>query len=338
MPPVKEPPRFEIGKVPPPVLLRAVYPFLGRKSPSLLIGPGIGRDVAAIGLGRKVLVLSTDPITGTSTHIGRHSVHINANDIATAGARPSWYLCSILLPPGTDEESLRQMMDEIDWAAKSLGITVVGGHTEVTPGLSRPIIAGFMVGETTRERLLTAEGGREGDRVLLTKSAGLEGTAILASDYVTRLKAVEPRVLDRASEFSDRMSIVKEALIAARIRGVHAMHDPTEGGVLNGLWELAEASSLGIRVEAERIPVSNETDMICKALRLDPLRLMSSGALLVAVDPEKVGLVARTLRRIPVQVSEVGVLTSADRGRHVSLGPKSFKLEAVPTDELYKLD
>ena len=337
MPTAKGTRRFKVGKVPPSTLLRAVYPYLGRKSRSLLIGPGIGRDAAAIRYVKKVLVFSTDPITGTATHIGRHSVHINANDIATAGARPVWYLCTILLPPDADEISLRQIMADVDDAAKSLGITVVGGHTEVTPGLTRPIIAGFMVGETTRQRLLSSEGGREGDKVLLTKTAGLEGTAILVSDYGNELKDLEPKTLDRARKFSEQISVVKEALTAARIRGVHAMHDPTEGGVLNGLWELAEASNLGIEVDADNIPVAPETGRVCRVLGLDPLRLMSSGSLLVAVDHAKAETVGRALERVPVRVSEVGRLTSTSNGRYVARGPRRLKLEAVPTDELYKL-
>ena len=218
MPTAKEMQRFKVGKVPPSTLLRAVYPFLGRKSGSLLIGPGIGRDAAAIRYGNKVLVFSTDPITGTATHIGRHSVHINANDIATVGARPIWYLCTILLPPDADEISLRQIMVDVDNAAKGLGIAVVGGHTEVTPGLTRPIISGFMIGETTKQGLLSSEGGREGDKVLLTKTAGLEGTAILATDYGNKLKDLEPKTLDRARKFSEQISVVKEALTAASVK------------------------------------------------------------------------------------------------------------------------
>ncbi len=238
--------RLRIGKVPPQTLLKSVYPFLGRKSRSLLIGPGIGRDSAAIRYGDKVLVFSTDPITGTATGIGEHSLIINANDVATAGARPVWYLCAILLPPGTVEPALRSLMADIDRAARTLGVTVVGGHTEITPGLTRPIIAGFMVGESRARKVLSSEGGMDGDLVLLTRTAGLEGTSIIASDYAERLKNLPAKTLKRARSFSSQMSVVNEALGVARVRGVHAMHDPTEGGVLNGLWELAEASGLGI--------------------------------------------------------------------------------------------
>lgn len=329
--------RFSLGKVPPSSLLRAVYPFLGLRSRRLIIGPGIGRDVAAISYGKSVLVFSTDPITGTATRVGRHSVHINANDIATAGARPKWYLCTILLPPNTSEESLRQIMQDIDKAARSLGISVVGGHTEVTPLLKQPLIAGFMVGETTERRLVSAERGREGDRILFTKTAGLEGTGILASDHASKLKGLGPGILARARRFSDQISVVKEALEASKASGVHAMHDPTEGGVLNGLWELSEASHVGIRVDADRIPVAMETEAVCKTLGLDPLKLMSSGSLLVAVDPSRIQPVTKALRKTGVRVSVVGTLVARSKGKRLGRGSREKELEAVPTDELYKL-
>src|SRR5881628_3676343 len=160
--------RFAAGKIPPETLLRAVYTNLGKRDKRVLIGPGIGRDSAVVKQNGMVLVFTADPITGTPSHIGQHSVEINANDIATTGARPKWYLCTILLPVGTREDSLREITREIHETAKRLGITVVGGHTEATSGLDRPIISGFMVGET-RGRVLSSEGGKRGDRILLTK-------------------------------------------------------------------------------------------------------------------------------------------------------------------------
>jgi len=337
MPKTRGTERFTIGKVPPSSLLRAVYPYLGQTSPRVLIAPGIGRDVAAVSYGKRVLVFSTDPITGTVTRIGRHSIHINANDIATAGARPRWYLCTVLLPPNTEEESLRRIMEDMDEAAKELQISVVGGHTEVTSRLERPIIAGFMVGETSRDRLVSVEDGQEGDRVLLTKTAGLEGTAIIALDHAAKLAGIGSEVLDRAREFSEQISVVREALTAARTRAVHAMHDPTEGGVLNGLWELSEASGLGIRVDAEKIPVASETNVVCGTLGLDPLKLMSSGSLLVAVDPLMSRSVQRSIQKTGVFVSEIGRLVALSKGREMTRGARMLPIKPVPTDELYKL-
>ncbi len=329
--------KFRVGKIPPTALLRSVFPYIGKKNARVLIKPGIGRDAAVIRYDGRVLAFSTDPITSTTTHIGSHSVIINANDIATTGARPVWYLCTLLLPIGTDERLLHGIMIEIHETAKELGISVVGGHSEVTSGLDRPIIAGFMVGESETGRVLSAEGGRSGDRVLFTKMAGLEGTAILASDYPNRLRGVRPKSVRKAKSFFRQLSVAKEALAVAKLPGVHAVHDPTEGGVLNGLWELAEASRLGIEVRADRIKVASETQEICSILGLDPLKLMSSGSLLVAVDPSAVGSVKGRLSQMRVRVSDVAALTPRSSGRYVSRSGRTTRLEAVPRDELYRL-
>ncbi len=310
---------------------------MGRRNRKILVPPGIGRDAAAILYQNKVLVFSTDPITGTTSHIGAHSVIINANDIATSGARPLWYLCTLLLPPGTRENSLQQIMKEVHETSRSMGVSVIGGHSEVTPGLRRPMIAGFMVGETGQKRLLRSDGGEEGDRILLTKTSGLEGTAILASQYRSRLRGISEAVLRRARGFFSQMSIVDEALAISGIKGVHAMHDPTEGGALNGLWEMSESSNLGIEVSADKIPVAPETRKICSKLELDPLRLMSSGALLIAAGPHEAPSVARRLLRMNVRVSEVATLKSKSKGRLVFQNGRKTMLKAVSRDELYML-
>ncbi len=326
-----------MGKIPPGALLRSVFPFLGKKDPAILVKPGIGRDAAIMRRGSKVLVFSTDPITGTTTHIGTHSVIINANDIATSGARPIWYLCTILLPPGTKESMLHNIMVEIDRASKAIGVAVLGGHTEVTAGLGRSIITGFMIGEAEHGRVLSSKDGRPGDKILLTKTAGLEGTAILASDYSSRLARLPHSSVERARAFSQQISIVKEALAVAGLQGVHSMHDPTEGGVLNGLWELAEASNLGINVWADKVKIAPETLDICSVLHLDPLKLMSSGSLLVAVQPSAAYRVTRKLRKVKVDVSEVGVLAPKSSGRYMFKSGRKIGLTAVPRDELYRL-
>lgn len=228
-------------------------------------------------------------------------------------------------------------MKEIHEASRSIGVSVIGGHSEITHGLKRPIIAGFMVGEMSPKSLLRSDGGKEGDRILLTKTSGLEGTAILASRYRSRLRGVSKTVLLRAQGFFSQMSIVNEALSIAGIRGVHAMHDPTEGGVLNGLWEMAESSSLGIEVSADKIPVAPETREVCSKLGLDPLRLMSSGALLIAAGPKEAPTIATRLLRMKVRVSEVARLKSMSAGRVVFRNGRKTMLEAISRDELYRL-
>jgi hydrogenase expression/formation protein HypE len=327
---------FRIGKVPPDSMVRAVYSHGGKRNPRLVLGPGIGRDTAVVRVGKKFVVLTADPVTGTSKNIGEHSVHINANDIATTGAKPVWYMCTLLLPPGTSERTLARIMTGIDQASQDLGITVAGGHTEATRGLDRPIIAGFMIGEIGG-RILTSTNVRVGDRILMTKSAGIEGTAIIASEYSGRLRRIKRETVRRAQSFTRQISIVKDALSISRIAGVHALHDPTEGGVLNGLWELAEAAGVGIEVWADRIPLATETSEICSELHLDPLKLMGSGCLLVAVAPNSVRRVGKALRDLGVKVSEIGKITPRPKGRFLLKKGKKLDLVAVPQDELYRL-
>ncbi len=317
-------------------MVRAVYSHGGKRNPGLVLGPGIGRDTAVVRLGKKLVVLTADPVTGATKQIGEHSVHINANDIAATGAKPVWYMCTVLLPPGTSEKTLTRIMSGIDQVSRSLGITVAGGHTEVTRGLDRPLIAGFMIGEI-EGRVLSSANMRIGDWILMTKTAGIEGTAILASEYSERLKRIKPAMVRNAQSLAKQISIVDEAMSISKIAGVHALHDPTEGGILNGLWELAEASGLGIEVWADRIPVAVETEEICSELHLDPLKLMSSGCLLTAAAPKSVGSVMKALRNRGVKVSEVGRVIPRTKGRFILKEGKRVDLVAVPQDELYKL-
>jgi hydrogenase expression/formation protein HypE len=329
------PAKFGVGKIPPETLLRTVYTHTGKRNPRLLLGPGIGRDIAAI-KNNPILILTTDPITGTSSRIGEHSVYVNANDIATAGAKPIWYLCTILLPPGSDERVLSDIMKGIDRASRQLGITVARGHTEATKGLDRPIIAGFMIGER-RGRLLRAEDARVGDVILLTRTAGIEGTAIIATDHSQRFGQIPAQTRRKAQGFSKLISVVDEALRISKVRGVRVMHDPTEGGVLNGCWELGEASDLGIELWADKIPVAEETRIICSKLRLDPLRLMSSGCMLVVAAPKSVNKIILSLRKAGVRVSIIGRMRPKAFGRKFSQDGRISDLEAVPQDELYRL-
>ncbi len=301
----------------------------------MVVKPGIGRDAAVINLRGRVLVFSTDPITGTASNIGAHSVIINANDVATTGAKPLWYLCTLMLPQGTRENLLRQIMSQVDRVSRDLGIAVAGGHTEITMGLTRPIIAGFMIGEA-KGRVVTTQDGRPGDKVLFAGTAGIEGTGIIASDYSHRIRA-GAEFLARAKRFRERISIVREALALAQLPGVHALHDPTEGGVLNGIWEIAEASKVGVEVWADRIPIARETREICERLKLDPLKLMASGSLLAVVQPSAVHESVGRLGKLGVKVSEIGELTSMARGRNLWRRGRVWKLEAVPQDEIYKL-
>jgi len=301
---------MRLGKVSFRVLERAVFPFLGRYPPEVKIGPAIGEDAAVISLGEGYLVISSDPITGVAEGMGHYLVAVNANDVATMGAEPRYLTLTILLPPGSAEEVLQRIMAEVDREARRLGIAIVGGHTEVAPRVTEPVLIGTMVGFA--ERLLLPEELRPGDVVILTKGAGIEGTAILAWRYVEELRArgLAETTIRRAQAFGERLAVVQEALLARDL--CKYMHDPTEGGVLGGLHELGARAGLGLKINLGRVPVLPETRAVCQALRVDPLRLIGSGALLVVAAPDKARGILTRLEEAGIGASLIGELTAEE--------------------------
>jgi hydrogenase expression/formation protein HypE len=279
---------FPAGKLPPHVLSK----LLGQHAPSdpsVILGPGIGLDCAVIEFGDRALVLKSDPITFTAENIGWYAVHVNANDIATTGAQPKWFLATLLLPEDRfDETQIAEILDQIDAACQSIGATLVGGHTEITAGIDRCIVIGTMVGEVDRDSLITPQGARPGDVLLLTKGIPIEATSILANDFADELGSLPDNLLNRAREFlhDPGISVVAEALAAASTGGVTAMHDPTEGGFSAGVWELAAAAKVGIEVEKGSILIPPEALSICNELNVNPLEAIASGALLLTVQPD----------------------------------------------------
>ncbi|MDI3475991.1 MAG: hydrogenase expression/formation protein HypE [Thermococcaceae archaeon] len=324
------------GKVPPEVLEK-LFKRLGASDPRVLLGPGKGIDFGAVDFGEKILVASTDPITGAVEDIGFYAVHVNANDVAVAGARPKWFLLTMLLPEGSDERLPERIMEEIDREAKKLGIAIIGGHTEVTPGLDRPIVIGTMLGEVEREKLVRPDGAKPGDAIILTKWAGLEGTSIIAHEKGGELEKVFGReFVEKAKSFIEMISVVKDALLANEI-GVHAMHDPTEGGIANGLHEMADSAGLGFRVVAERIPIREETRQICEFYKLNPLALISSGALLIAVRRDKAEAVVQKLLENSINASIIGEFLDQEDKRVIVEKGIEKPLERPVSDELWKV-
>jgi hydrogenase expression/formation protein HypE len=328
---------YPTGKVPYRTLINTVFKHLGARSSSVIVGPAIGEDAAVIAVGKKVVVVTTDPVTGAIKDVGWISVHVNANDVATRGVKPRWYLGSILLPEKSGKRILKTIMSQIDRAAKELGIAVVRGHTEITPGLRRPLVIGFMIGEGERGRYVTSHGASPGDVILLTKEAGLEGTAILATDLRRFLrKGVKEKSLARARRFMRRISVVKDSELAMSAGGVKAMHDATEGGIVSGVWELAEASRCGCVLEASKIPLNPETEVICRYLKIDPLKVMSSGALLIAARPNRVKAIMSRFDNAGIQVSVIGKMTSLEKGKvMVRSDGKTERLTPPKRDHLY---
>lgn len=325
------------GKVPTDVLKLCVLPYLGVPSNRILKGPGIGEDAPIIDMGDRILVVKGNPITGAETNLGGEIVHINANDIAARGAKPLWFINIILLPEGTPLSKLKRISLDVDEACRQLGVSVIGGHTECTPGLVKPIAVGFMIGEARKGHYFTGEASKPGDKIVLTKGAGIEGTGILASDFANRLKGkVNVRILKNAKGFAARISVVAEALAVVDVKGVHSMHTPTEGGVLNGLVEMAEAAGYGFNVREELIPVEPETRAICDVLGVDPLRLIASGALLITVEAAHTQKVLTAIQDIGVKAVEIGEITSKGMILAKRDG-KTSKVKLVKQDELYRL-
>jgi hydrogenase expression/formation protein HypE len=330
---------FKTGKVPSDALRRLVFNRLGVPTERVLSGPGVGEDAAVIDMGDRVLVAKGDPITGAEGNIGWLSVHINANDIASTGARPLWFVCIALLPEGADESMLKGIMDDIHEACLEVGVSLVGGHTETTPGLDRPILVGFMMGEAQRDRYVTTGGARPGDLIILTKGAGIEGTAIIASDLRDHLKGkVDDQVVERGAGMVRWISVVPEAMKAVEAGSPNSLHDPTEGGLINGLWEMAEAAGVGMKVDRASIPIPDETRQICGAMGVDPLRLLGSGALMITAQPDEAEKIMEALTEEGISASVIGWVTPLSEGRLlVDEKGNHEPIEAVEQDELYRI-
>jgi hydrogenase expression/formation protein HypE len=330
--------RLPVGKLPIDHL-RSFLTHLSPPDPRLVVGPRIGEDAAVIDAGDRYLVVSTDPITFATDRIGWYAVHINANDVAVMGARPLWFSVVVLLPEGrATSQMFEAIMADVRSACSELGVTLCGGHTEITRGLDRPIVVGQMIGEVEPARLVRKDRIQVGDHILLTSGVAIEGTAILARERSERLRTrTDADLLARAERLlvTPGISIVSAALSAAEAGDVvHAMHDPTEGGLATGLFELVASSGLGMRVQRERIHVLPETAAISTILGLDPLNLLASGALLIAVAPEGTrGLIAG-LHAKSIDVAMIGEIRPATEGLTISDAGRVMPLEVRDRDEI----
>lgn len=286
-----------------------VYKRLGALDPSVLVGPAVGEDAAIIDVGGGLaLVVHSDAISGASGLLGWLAVHIVANDVAVRGAKPRWFLMSLFLPESSTKDLLDRIMAQVDDAAKELGIMVVGGHTERTNGINRPLVGTTAIGLAERNRIVTSSGARAGDYLLMSKTAALEGTAILCTDFAESLRSrgVSDNILKGGFRLLTEVSVVKEALALAEKGLATAMHDPTEGGVLGGVAEIAYASRKTIEIWVERVPLAEETKIIAEVLHIDALRLISSGALIATIPPNKVNEALKTLHSLNIKANVVG--------------------------------
>ena len=323
-------------------VLQALFEKYAPADDRVVIGPKIGEDAAVLDMGDRYLVATTDPITFATDEIGWYALQVNANDVAVRGARPRWFLATLLLPAGaTTDLSVEQIFSQVGRACEELEVSLIGGHTEVTHGLGRPVVVGTMLGEVAKDRLVTSAGARAGDMVLLTKGIPLEGAAIIAREKQRELLArgVPSALVERAKNFLHRpgLSVVPEALLASELGPVHAMHDPTEGGLATALWELAEASGVGLRIDRERIPVLPEGERLCREFGLDPLGTIASGSLLLTLAPADAALVLHACAREGIDCAFIGRVVPRGEGLTLVEGGRSRPLPTFPQDEIAKL-
>lgn len=332
---------YPAGKLPHEVLERLIGAYT-HADPRLVVGPGVGMDAAVIEMGDRYLVVKTDPITFAAEEIGWYAVQVNANDIAAMGAAPRFFLAAILVPAAqATPELIESIFRSIHQAADSLKIAVCGGHTEITPGLDRPIVVGQMIGEVEPARLVRASGLRVGDALLLTKGLGIEATAILARERGEELRrrGYEQDFLERCRDFlrDPGLSVVRDARIALGAGQVHALHDPTEGGVATGLMELAVASGVGLEIFAEALYLAPQTERLCAEFGLDPMGVISSGALLIGCAAADAPAITEALAQEGIRAACIGAVRPEEFGLQLRRSGERAPLPRFAVDEITRI-
>jgi hydrogenase maturation factor len=302
----------------------------------LLLGPGVGLDCAVLEFGEDLLVLKTDPITFATDMIGWYGVQVCANDIATSGGLPQWMMVSLLMPEDrTTPELIEDIFIQLNTACTEIGVTIVGGHTEITNGLDRPILVGTMIGTVQRDKLVTPQGAKPRDHILLTKGVPIEATAILAREFPDRLLegkqpnsnnrstnrsvSISPEELIEAQNFiySPGISVLQDAQIAVKAGKVHAMHDPTEGGLYTALWEMAEACNCSISVDISKVSIHPISERVCQIFDLDPFGSIASGALLLCTPPTEVAKIINDFENEKILCVEIGKILESSEAPEV---------------------
>jgi hydrogenase maturation factor len=332
---------WKTGKPDPEKLKRIVEKIHSPLGKGILVGPSYGEDSAVVVRGEDAWVISSDPITFASKDQGYYLVHVNANDVATMGARPLYLILVMLLPEGrTEEDLVNSLLDQVRTAADSLGISVIGGHTEVTPGLKETILVGTMIGITKRDRIVRSSGAEPGDLLILTKGIAIEGTSIIARERESTVEEIFGKEkTERLKEWikDPGISVVREALLLAESKLVKAMHDPTEGGLAMGIHELAAASGVGVEIIYEEIPIFEETMTLTERFELDPLGMIASGSLLAAIEKSKLEGAIKLLKGKGIEVSVIGEVMEREFGVKLRKSGELADLPQFPQDEILKI-
>ncbi len=325
---------MKIGKIPGSKLEEIILNKIGYKRDDVLVHAGIGEDSAVVDLEGQLLVISSDPITGASKNAGYLAVHVACNDIASAGALPIGIQVVLLLPEEIEEKQIALLMNEITETAAKINVEVLGGHTEILSAVSKPIICVTAVGKVEKNKYLSSAGAKPGDDIVVTKGIGIEGTYILANEYteLLREKGVSEETIKKASEYKEKLSVIKEGKIAACL-GAHAMHDITEGGLYGAIEEISKAADLGFDLNLDNLPITQETKEITEALGIDAAGLISSGSMLVVIPNSN--LLLKELQSCDIVSAKVGVIT--EKNRNIITSGKKTPFKWSNKDELWRL-
>ena len=312
--------------------------------PRVVVGPKIGEDAAAIDLGRGTdcyWVVTSDPITFTTEEIGYYGVVVNLNDIATMGAIPKWFLATLLFPEGSDLRIIEKVFRQIRNACGRFRISFIGGHTEITPGIKKMIFSGHMIGEVKKDKLVKTSGARAGDLLLLVKGICIEGTSVIAREKEAELlkRGISSSLIRKAKRFifNPGIDVLRSAQIACQAASIHSMHDPTEGGLINGLIEMAWASGKEIEVDLEKVLIYRESRILCQEFRLNPLGVIASGALLLTVSPSDLLSIQKAFRKNSILIQVIGKVKKGP-ARVLAMDGKGRKeLGPFPRDEILKI-
>ncbi len=325
----------EIGKLPNELLEKILKNTIDNRREEVLVGSGIGEDNAILDLGDDLMVISTDPITGASKNLGRLAVNISCNDVAASGGEPIAILVTILAPEATSPGEIEGIMADISEVAGELDIEIAGGHTEVTDAVNRIVLTTTVIGKLKRSRMENKNKAQPGDRVLITKFAGIEGTSIIASEHRNFLRGkLKEEEIEEALDLASKLSVVKEGRLGGEA-GVAYMHDITEGGVLGAVWEASKALKMGVKIYKDRIPVKPVTKKIGNIYDINIYRLISSGSMLMVTSEEKAKKLELDLAREGIELTDIGELTQGDRVL-IQEGEDFLEVASPGADELYK--
>ena len=329
---------MEVGKFP-PELLERLLSSSASVDPRVILGPRVGEDAAAIDFGGRLLVAKSDPVTFATERAGWYAVHVCANDVACTGASPQWFLATLLVPQWFSFDDAERLFNEVLAACREVGAVLVGGHSEVTQGIDRPIVMGTMLGEVDKDSLVTTGGAQEGDSIIVTKGIAIEGTALLARDFADDLRAsgISDCAIKKSATLLDSpgISVLADARHCCAQKELHSLHDITEGGLITALHEVASASGLGLAIEEDSVPVLPETAEVCTALGLNPLGLLGSGSLVATLPASGVPKLLHDLERQGIDGWEIGQMLPAEEGRILfTRGGEEIPIPVFQRDEL----